>query len=383
MRRRKPELIDVTMEQIDAIIARSEEGPLNAEDREVLKKVVKSLFWLQSELENTSTTLAYIRKILSINTKKTEKTREVLKGVGDAEQSPGDPDEPGGEEPGGEGPGHGGEEPVHGGEEPEKKKKKKKKGHGRNGADAYTGAEKISVPHESLKAGDPCPECEKVDLKGKLYQQKPSPLVRLRGQAPISGTVWELERLRCSLCGKMFTATPPEDAKGKRYDETSAVIIALLRYGSGLPFNRLARLEGSLGFPLSVSTQWDIVKAVAAIIAPVYAALTQQAAQGEIIYHDDTPMKILTLLKENQRIEAEGSKERTGIFTSGLLAVLKDRKIVLFFTGRQHCGENLEDVLEKRSSDLDPPIQMCDGSSRNEPEAETLVANGRNRLPAL
>src|SRR5262245_46236432 len=32
-------------------------------------------------------------------------------------------------------------------------------GHGRNGADAYRGAERVNVPHPSLTAGDPCPAC--------------------------------------------------------------------------------------------------------------------------------------------------------------------------------------------------------------------------------
>ncbi|OHB68241.1 MAG: hypothetical protein A2V70_12930 [Planctomycetes bacterium RBG_13_63_9] len=39
------------------------------------------------------------------------------------------------------------------------------KGHGRNGADAYTGAEKIEARHESLVPGDPCPKYE----DGTLY----------------------------------------------------------------------------------------------------------------------------------------------------------------------------------------------------------------------
>src|SRR4051794_24131009 len=41
----------------------------------------------------------------------------------------------------------------------------KKKGHGRNGAKDYSGAGRVAVPHESLRAGDPCLLC----LKGRLY----------------------------------------------------------------------------------------------------------------------------------------------------------------------------------------------------------------------
>ena len=40
-------------------------------------------------------------------------------------------------------------------------------------------------------------------------------------------------------------------------------MIALLKYGSGMPFNRLEGLQGNLGIPLPASTQWDIVHAKA------------------------------------------------------------------------------------------------------------------------
>jgi hypothetical protein len=37
-------------------------------------------------------------------------------------------------------------------------------------------------------------------------------------------------------------------------------------------------------------------------------------------------------------------------------------KIALYFTGRQHAGENIADVLKQRAKELSPVIQMCDGS---------------------
>jgi transposase len=51
----------------------------------------------------------------------------------------------------------------------------------------------------------------------------------------------------------------------------------------------------------------------------------------------------------------------------------------LYFTGRQHAGENLADVLQQRAAELPPPIQMCDALSRNVPKlgagVEILLAN--------
>jgi hypothetical protein len=52
------------------------------------------------------------------------------------------------------------------------------RGHGRNGADAYRGAEGIEVPHPSLKAGDSCPSCG----EGIVYDKAPGVLVRVTGQ---------------------------------------------------------------------------------------------------------------------------------------------------------------------------------------------------------
>jgi transposase len=69
-------------------------------------------------------------------------------------------------------------------------------------------------------------------------------------------------------------------------------------------------------------------------------------------------------------------KQRTGLFTSGVVSTREGRKIALFFSGRKHAGENLTDVLAQRAEDLAPPIQMCDALSRNLPaELETIVAN--------
>ncbi len=49
---------------------------------------------------------------------------------------------------------------------------------------------------------------------------------------------------------------------------------------------------------------------------------------------------------------------------------------MIFFTGRQHAGENLRDVLALRSKEREMPIQMCDPLSRNMPaDLATILAN--------
>lgn len=147
-----------------------------------------------------------------------------------------------------------------------------------------------------------------------------------------------LERLRCNLCGEVYEAEAPPEVGEKKYDESAAAMIALLKYGSGVPWDRLERLEASLGIPLPASTQCEIVAERAEVIRPAFEELIRQAAQGEVFYNDDTSMKILVLARASPpRAEEEASsssKERTGLFTSGIVSTTRQgQRIVMFFTG--------------------------------------------------
>src|SRR5437016_1451683 len=242
-------------------------------------------------------------------------------------------------------------------------------GHGRNGAGAFGGGRKVDIPHQDLKHGDRCPECG----KGNVYGQKePKVLVRIVGQAPLAATVYSLERLRCGACGQVFTAQEPEGVGPEKYDETAAAMIAQLKYGSGTPFYRLEQLVGQLGIPLPAATQWEIVEEAAELIKPARDELIRQAAQGEVVHNDDTSMRVL-------RLAREASDERRGVFTSGIVSTGHGWKIALYFTGRQHAGENIADILKQRATPSSPPIHMCDALSRNVPKlpagVEILLAN--------
>lgn len=256
-----------------------------------------------------------------------------------------------------------------------KKRKKKKKGHGRNGASKYPGADRIRVKHQTLNHKDPCPEC----LKGKVYlQNKPRIEIRITGGAPLSGKRYECDAYRCNLCNKVFKADLPEEAGKDKYDETVASTIGVLKYGSGLPFNRLAKLQESVGVPVPASTQWDIVDQAGVKLSIGYEELIRSAAQGNILHNDDTPSKILSLMEENSKKEEEFQDPplRKGMFTTGIISIFNGHKIAIFNTGRKHAGENLAEVLSQRDGGLDPPIQMCDALSRNIPkDLEVILAH--------
>ena len=252
------------------------------------------------------------------------------------------------------------------------------RGHGRNGADAYRGAERIDVPHPSLTRRRRLSRLR----RGTVYDKAPGVVVRITGQPPLAAKIYQLQKLRCHLCGQVFTAVAPAEAGDRKYDATAGSMIGLLKYGSGLPFNRLDGLQGNLEVPLPASTQWDIVEAVAENLAPAFEELIRQAAQGEVLHNDDTTVKILELMGERPAKVLAGAKRRTmptsapGLFTSGVVALRDGHRVALFFSGRRHAGENLAEVLKHRAEELPPPIQMCDALSRNLPgELQTILAN--------
>jgi transposase len=304
--------IDVDVDELDRIIDAAMREPLNEKDGRTLKTAVHAMAERLVRRRNT------------------EKTSAVLEPKTTSRTGTATP------EPGQSGPA----------------------GHGRNPANAFTGAEKVRVKHAQLKPGDVCPECR----EGKVYCQKePKTLVRIVGRPPLQATVFEMERLRCNGCGEVFTANEPQSAGPEKFDATSMAMTALVKYGAGMPFNRLEQLEKQLGIPLPASTQWELVKRAAGSLWPVLKELIRHAAQGSVMHNDDTGMRILKLVRDLE----DG---RTGTFTSGIVSIWREWKIALYFTGWKHAGENLADVLKQREPDSESPIQMCDALSRNTPK---------------
>lgn len=349
------EVIDVNLEELEILLERVRREPLDEEGYQKLRSLMEAFRYLVERIGDKDATISRLRALLAKPS--TEKTSKIFEqaGVEGREKNHVPPGEKANQPP--------------------------KPGHGRNGASAYGGARRIKVAHATLKPGDRCPEC----LRGKVYEQKEAAVrIRVVGQAPIAATIYELERLRCNLCGEIFEADAPEGVGERKYDETAGAMIALLKYGSGVPWDRLERMEASLGIPLPASTQWEIVEEVAKIIRPAFDELIRQAAQGEVVSNDDTGMKILALARASPRRVEEGeesssSKERTGLFTSGIVSTRGEQRIALFFTGRRHAGENLAQVLAHRAGELPPPIQVCDALSRNIPKLpekfQTILGN--------
>jgi transposase len=364
--RSSPEIVEVDSTQADEVLRRVEQA-LDEKDAQLIRAVFQSYVYVTNLVEDKNTSIRRLRQLFF--GKHTEKTAAV---VGQKTEPPDETRRRGGTADAALAVG----EPNT----DESQEADTLPGHGRNGADAYRGAERIDVPHSSLTAGDACPACG----QGTVYEKAPGVLVRLTGQPPLKATIYQLQKLRCHLCGQVFTAAAPQVAGEQKYDASAGSMIGLLKYGSGLPFNRLEGLQGHLEIPLPASTQWDIVHTIAEDFVPAFQELIRQAAQGDVLHNDDTTVKILELMGERaqQRALAGAGEEgnvvdqRTGLYTSGVVALRAGQRVALFFSGRRHAGENLAEVLKFRAQELPPPIQMCDALSRNLPgELQTIVAH--------
>ena len=352
---KEPELVTATQEELDEILQRARPA-LSDQQYRLLEGVLATFVFVMLKLQNAKTSIKRFQRMLFGH--RTEHKRNVLERAAAADDSQ-LPD---------------GAESVPQMPATVPAPKPRRPGHGRNGSQAYSGAPIVECEHSELESGDRCPQCN----QGKVYDSPPKSLVKVIGQAPLGATVYRVQRLRCRMCDAVFTAPlPAAVAALPKYDSSCASMIAVLRYGNGLPHFRLEGLQASLYIPLPDATQWDIVSKAVRAPRAAFQELIRQAAQAPLLHSDDTPMKVLSLMKERERAEVGGVKPvAKAINTSGIVAVLEQHKVVLFFTGHAHAGKNMERVLAHRAQELAPAMQMCDALAANVAgEFETILAN--------
>jgi transposase len=362
---RDPEIVEIDMAEVQELLARTKDR-LPSEDYDKWRSLVETLLTLMKLVQERGTTIVRLRRLFGLAS--SEKTADVLEKIGASEQAVEAKPDTEGTTPSGD------EKPPADEEIASAEEKAKRKGHGRNPASAYPDACPIAVLHESLRPGDECPACG----RGTLFELRESArLLRIVGQPPLVAVCWNCQRLRCSGCGAVFTARAPDEAQGPKHSETAAAMMACLRYGGGMPHNRLEHLQRHLATPLPASTQWDVVSQFAGAPTLVYGELLRLGAQGSVVHNDDTYMRILALMgKRRAQLLRRGGlpdPERTGLFTTAVVSIVDGRTLALFFTGRKHAGENLADILRQRAADLEPPILMCDALDRNLPKGHKVI----------
>jgi transposase len=206
----QPQPLEVRMEEIAAALARTR-ALLSPEDHALFSNMVDTLAWVTAELQTKGASIERLRNM--IFGARSEKTRDVLAESTDDTGATLSTEVAGAQAPCA---------PTQALAAP----RAKAPGHGKNGAVAYTGATQVSVAHPHLHSGEACPGC----TSGKLYpQSEPAKLVRITGVAPLSATVYERERLRCNLCGEVYTAPSPAGVGEEKYDATATSMVGLFK----------------------------------------------------------------------------------------------------------------------------------------------------------
>lgn len=328
----KPEIKKLTEEELNALYGRIDDG-LTKEDAELIKKLIKFTFWIQGKFQETGITLSKLKNLI-FGSKSEKRDKDDDEGQGGTSIKASE----------------------------KSTTPQKSKGHGKNGHEVYKNARQENIKHELYKAGDECP----LECSGKLYNIEPGIVMRIYGQSEAEVVKYEVEKLRCSSCLEVFTANS-KHIGNEKYDESFKAIIATKKYFAGMPLYRQEQYFAMQGVPLSDSKQWELIEEVADAAYPIFVSLEGFAANGKVVYQDDTKYKILRLVKQN-------INDRSGVYTTNLTVEAGDNVIALYYTQNKHAGENLEELLKKRTL-KDLIIQMSDASYSNHVKADTIECN--------
>lgn len=325
-RQKKQIKVEVTEEQINHRIDQIEALDCDAELRDFLINILKTIVELDRLVGLKSATITRLRKVFGKQTEKQNK------------------------------------------KDPKDKKEAKGNtgGSGRHGQDKYPEAEEVLHLHTVLKEKDFCPECE----KGKVYSWEPGVYIRVSGSPPLVPVIHKTQKLRCNLCGQIFEA----DFEGKnkeKFDSSAKAIIALMHYKSSLPLYRLEKLQEKLNIPMPRSTLWLQVEKLANCLIHIWKPMVNLGANGDLFYVDDTKARLLSLIRESE-LNKENKKHRKGMYTTGILSKYKEHQIILYFTGQKYAGENLTELLNKRTS-VEPVAVMSDALNQNNPKGHEIL----------
>src|SRR5262245_30167509 len=362
-----PEMITLSAAAGEAMIARLAVYAPSRADCEILIQVVRWYFWLAAAVQEAKLSLKQLRTLL-VGPGPPPPTRCAPAAAAVSTSSRGDGavsgDGSARAEELGQATGAGSQPAsVASAAETNKPRGGHLPGTGRLGAEVYTGAERVECRHEELAVGQRCPVCG----HGTLYALPPSVEIRIDGHGLLSAMRYALDKLRCSACGQIFTAGLPAGVGEEKYSARARAVLAVSRYYLGVPGYRLQGCQAMLGGPVPDATQWDRIEVVGDCAYKVFAQMEREAAQGELIFHDDTAVRILALIEENRDLvaaaQAQGlstTTERTGMHTTALVVKIGEHTAILYYSSRCHAGEKLQGLLDKREAGRDKPLAMSD-----------------------
>jgi len=258
---------------------------------------------------------------------------------------------------------------------PEAEPKAKPKGHGRNGADAFVNAKHI---FHRLAAGVIGALCAACGL-GRLSHYREKVVVRIVGQPLFGAFVHHFEQARCRVCHRIVRADGPDsllEGLGTSYivyDWSACAMLIVMHYFAGAPFKRLESLHQGWGVPLADSNQWSLVDAADDLLLPLYRALERHGIQqATSLRIDDTGSMVIAIARQIQAevsaLESIGESTedvRTGINATGLVLETEAGRVILFYTGRHHAGEVIDQLLKLRQPSSPKLVKVTDGASKN------------------
>jgi hypothetical protein len=252
----------------------------------------------------------------------------------------------------------------------------KAKGHGRNGAGAYTKAQHV---FHTLTLGVIGMLCEACGL-GKIYRYREKIVVRVLGQPLFCAEVHHYEQGRCRNCGRIIRATGPAavlEGVGSSsyviYDWSAGAMLIVMHYFGGAPFKRIESMHQGWGIPMADANQWNLANECDDLLLPLYKAFERHAIQKATNFRiDDTGSMIVTLQRQIQaeidalQLIGESTKDvRTGINATGVYWETPDGPVILFYTGRHHAGEIVDQLLRHRQVSMPKLVKCTDGASKN------------------
>lgn len=304
-----PKVVDKSQADIDAAIAAINASTIDGDTKNFAISCIKLAVWLPKTLLEHKITLSNLRKLIfgldSRNKKKPKNAeqsnpKDDVKNNDDVGKSP--------------------DKDLNENNAPATTNQATKPGHGRLPHSAYTNTIEHQLSITGYKAGDACP----THCGGKLYCIDPGVIVRIKGQNLAAVHKYWIEKLRCASCSYMVSADIPRHVGTEKYDPAFKAILALQKYYVAVPFNRQAYFQSLLGAPLPASTQWQLIEEVGGAALLVFPTLERMAANGEIAHNDDTNVKITDVIRHNR---THPDKERTGMFTTGILSRCLERVI--------------------------------------------------------
>jgi len=346
----EPERIEMSQLEMSLLQERIAKRQLCDEDYELFHQTLMFVNWLQSKLLHARISLKKLRSLFGFSSNHQKQAQAASENASNEKMN-----DDGGDDDGG----GAGSDILKNAAPADNSTGQVKPSHnnGRNPSNVYQNKEIITVTHADYKAGDDCP----LGCGGKLYKVNPGVIIKVSGKNNFCVTEYQVEKLRCALCGELFAAAIPEVALGEKYDARFKASLVLQKYYNATPFYTLDRYYSMLGLPLPDATQWKLVESVANNIEPIYDLLCYYLAQGPLLHYDDTWLRILSVIAEGKN----DKKNKRGCYATGFVGSYQQYPIRLFMSGDVHAGNNLSALLKNRNKDLQPIQTMSDALAAN------------------